>query len=261
MLHTDRERPPVWPDGKSFAFTVFDDPDAQSYEDGRLVYSFLAISACGRRAACGPALPSARRIPRVKPARTRITAGTRSNCRRTGFEIGYHHTTKHSSTRDEIIRGLDAFHAYFSHDPQTMANHYNAEAIYWGSRRVTATQRAVYTLATFGRTNGVHFGEVEGHPSFWGDVCRARIQYCRNFVFSGIDTLAACPWMPYHDPLRPYVNAWYASSEGSNVARFTRPSPNRTRTGSRSRAAPASCTRISVTAMSRAAGCSRDSVR
>jgi hypothetical protein len=41
-------------------------------------------------------------------------------------------------------------------------------------------------------------------------------------VFSDINTLAVCPWQPYRDPLRPYVNAWYASSEGSNVMRFTR---------------------------------------
>jgi predicted TIM-barrel fold metal-dependent hydrolase len=26
--------------------------------------------------------------------------------------------------------------------------------------------------------------------------------------------------MPYHDPLRPFVSAWYGSSEGSNVTRL-----------------------------------------
>ena len=37
----------------------------------------------------------------------------------------------------------------------------------------------------------------------------------RNFTYSDINTLAACPMMPYHDPERPYVNAWFASSEGA----------------------------------------------
>jgi hypothetical protein len=32
----------TWPEGKRFAFTVFDDPDGQSMETTRLVYSFLA---------------------------------------------------------------------------------------------------------------------------------------------------------------------------------------------------------------------------
>ncbi len=61
---------------------------------------------------------------------------------------------------------------------------------------------------------------MPGHPSFWGDVCRDRIRYCRNFVFANTNTLAACPWMPYRDPAKPLVNAWYASTEGSNATRF-----------------------------------------
>jgi hypothetical protein len=137
-----------------------------------------------------------------------------------GFEVGYHNHTKHSSTRPEIIGGLDIFRDYFGHDPIAMANHYNADAMYWGPARLTPPVRGLYVAATAGRKNGRHFGHVEGHPSYWGDVCRDRIRYCRNFVFSNIDTLAACPWMPYHDATKPFVNAWYASTEGSNAPRF-----------------------------------------
>ena len=210
----------TWPEGKAFAFTVFDDPDAQTYEGGRLVYSFLTDLGFRTTRGVWPALA----------VRTPNSGGeTCENARylehtlelqRLGFEVGYHHTTKHSSTREEIVRGLDTFRAYFGHDPWTMANHYNAEAIYWGRARVTPPLQAFYTLATLGRKNGVHFGHVDGHPSFWGDVCRDRIRYCRNFVYAQINTLAACPCMPYYDPLRPFVRAWYASTEGSNVSRF-----------------------------------------
>ena len=66
-----------------------------------------------------------------------------------------------------------------------------------------------------------HAGHVEGDESFWGDVCRSRIRYCRNFVFPQINTLSACPLMPYHDPDRPFVNQWYASTEGSRCSTFT----------------------------------------
>lgn len=211
----------VWPEGKSFAFTIFDDPDAQTYEGGRLVYSFLA----------GHGFRTTRGVWPCAPTRTPNSGG--ETCDHTlyrthtlelqdaGFEIGYHNTTRHSSLRDEIRTGLDVFNDYFGHDPRSMANHYNEEAIYWGDARLTPPLRAVYTVATFGRTKGRHFGEVPGHPAFWGDLCRERIEYCRNFVYDDVNTLAACPWMPYHDPLRPFVNAWYGSSEGSNVARLT----------------------------------------
>jgi len=210
----------VWPNGKTFAFTVFDDPDSQSYEAGRRVYSFLL--ELGFRTTRGVWPSGAVRLPN-SPGETcenpRYRAHT-AELESLGFEAGYHHTTRHSSTREEIIRGLDSFRAYFGHDPWSMANHYNAEAIYWGRARLSPPMRTLYTVATLGRTNGHYFGHVEGHPSFWGDVCRERIRYCRNFVYADVNTLAACPWMPYHDPAKPYVPAWYASSEGSNVTRF-----------------------------------------
>jgi len=221
-VNKNRNRSHVtWPDGKAFAFTVFDDPDAQTYEDGRVVYSFL--TDLGLRTTRGVWPGPALRTPN-SGGETCDNPKYRAHTlelQALGFEVGYHNTTKHSSTREEIIRGLDAFAAYFGHDPVTMANHYNAEAIYWGRARVTPPLQALYSLATLGRKNGVHFGEVEGHPSFWGDICRDRIHYVRNFVFAEVNTLAVCPWMPYHDPLRPFVRAWYASSEGSNVSRFT----------------------------------------
>ena len=74
-----------------------------------------------------------------------------------------------------------------------MANHYNADAIYWGPARLSGWRRALYNCATLGRTRNRHFGQVEGHPNFWGDVCRGRIRYCRNFVYADINTLRMNP--------------------------------------------------------------------
>ena len=211
----------MWPEGKTFAFTVFDDPDAQSCEAGKRLYGFLGDLGFRTTRGVWPG-PTVREpnSPGDTCENREYLAHTRE-LQAQGFEVGYHNTTKHSSLRDETIRGLDRFRDYFGHDPRAMANHYNAEAIYWGGARLTPPLSAVYTVATFGRTNGVHFGHVHNHPAFWGDICRDRIEYCRNFVYSGANTLAACPWMPYHDPRRPLVQQWFASSEGSNVARFT----------------------------------------
>jgi hypothetical protein len=209
-----------WPDGKQFAFTIFDDPDAQTYDGGRAVYSLLADLGfrTTRGVWPGPIVrtPNSGGETCENPRYRRHTIELQA----LGFEVGYHNTTAHSSTRDEIIRGLDAFRSYFGHDPSAMANHYNSEAIYWGRARVTPPLRAIYTMATLGRRNGVHFGDVEGHPSFWGDLCQRHVRYCRNFVYSNINTLASCPWMPYHDPLRPFVGAWYASTEGAHMPQF-----------------------------------------
>jgi hypothetical protein len=41
-------------------------------------------------------------------------------------------------------------------------------------------------------------------------------------VYPEINTIKACPIMPYFDAKRPYVNNWFASSEGSDCRAFCR---------------------------------------
>ncbi len=207
-----------WPDNKRFAFTVFDDPDSQSLEAGEAVYGFLAD--CGLRTTKG-----------VWPVRGPLKASDNGitcaddgcvpwlhSLQRAGFEIGFHNATSHTSTREETVCGLERFAELFGNNPRAMAHHYHCnENLYWGEHRLTGVHRAFYNLLTRFQHHNRYFGHCEGHPYFWGDVCREKITYVRNFVFPGINTLRECPFMPYHDPRRPYVNFWYASSEGANV--------------------------------------------
>jgi len=140
-----------------------------------------------------------------------------------GFEIGYHCATYHTSERATTIRAIDRFKDLYGHDPLSMANHTGCqEGIYWGFDRLTGLKRTVYRAALKLRGHGTFKGHVEHDPLFWGDVCKARLKYVRNFQFDDINTLASCPMMPYHDPVRPYVNSWFASSEGAEVDAFNR---------------------------------------
>ena len=210
----------TWPDSRRFAFTIFDDPDSQDESASRRIYAFLDDLGFRTTKAVWPVGPSRR--PN-SPGETCASDSFRRHCQQLqqrGFEIGFHNATLHSSTREETIEALERFREYFGHDPLTMANHYNEEAIYWGPARLSGLPRLLYQVATLGRTRHRHFGHVPGRPEFWGDVCRARIRYCRNFVFTEVNTLGVCPWMPYHDPERPFVRAWFASTEGANRRAF-----------------------------------------
>jgi hypothetical protein len=213
--------PISWPNSKRFAFTIFDDPDGQSLEVTRYVYSFLAD--LGFRTSIG-VWPLD--IRREVNSYGETCANLRYRCllqelQRDGFEIGFHNAAPHSCTREEVIESLDLFRSYFGSDPTTMTNHkHNADAIYWGPARVGGWRRSFYNLATLGRQQKRFFGHVDGHPSFWGDICRDRIHYCRNFVGRDINTLRMFPWMPYFDPLRPYVHGWYAGSDGGHSGSF-----------------------------------------
>lgn len=211
---------PPWPDGRRFAFTIFDDPDGQSLKTTQLVYSFL--SDLGFRTTIG-VWPLDLRHATNSGGETCANPEYRAflqELQRKGFEIGFHLAAPFSSTRAETIEALDLFKQYFGHDPYSMANHYNADAIYWGPARLSGWRRALYNVVTLGRTHNRHFGQVAGHANFWGDVCRDRIRYCRNFVYADINTLRRNPWMPYLDPERPFVRYWYSSSEGHQAPAF-----------------------------------------
>jgi len=221
MTESSRHRHIEWPDGRKFAFTIFDDTDYATLENVKPVYDFLA----------GRGFRTTKSVWPIRGTDTPICGGATCedeaylkwllDLQRDGFEIGYHMATYHTSPRKDTIQALDRFAELFGAPPKTMANHSACrENIYWGPDRLTGLTRAAYNIMTRYRHNGKFRGHIEGDPLYWGDLGRDRITYTRNFVFPDINTLAACPMMPYHDPKRPLVNFWYASSEGPDLQSF-----------------------------------------
>jgi hypothetical protein len=208
---------PQWPDNKKFAFTIFDDPDSQTFECAQTVYGFLHDHGLYTTKGVWPLAPRREASDHGATCGDSAFRAWLQKLQASGFEMGYHNATSHTSTRAETLHGLNLFREYFGHDPHSMSSHYaSREAIYLGDARLGGWRRKVYQLATRGGRSGT-LGHVPDQEYFWGDLCRERIHYVRNFVFRNINTLAECPFMPYHDPSRPYVNAWYASSEGANI--------------------------------------------
>jgi hypothetical protein len=211
----------VWPDTKAFAFSVFDDTDSQTLERCRTVYA--ALDDFGFR--------TTKSIWTIPPTQRTTDPGATcddpeyvrclQDLQSKGFEIGYHMASATTSTRAETIRALERFKALFGHYPKAMANHHaSAEGVYFGSDRLTGLNRLLYDMLTRFRYRNKFRGHIPSDLLFWGDICRLRIRYVRNFTFADVNTLKACPPMPYYDPLRPYVNYWFASSEGAEVHSF-----------------------------------------
>lgn len=212
-----------WPDNKSFAFTIFDDTDRATLANIRPVYDLLCQTGLRITKSVWPlkgtSEPSAGGVTCEDEAYLRWLYGIREK----GFEIGYHMATYHSSVREETIRGLETFERLFGQPPSVMSNHSGCiENLYWGSRRLSGLNRLFYNLATGFRYNNRFKGDDRTSPYFWGDLSAEKVRYVRSFVFNDINTLAACPFMPYHDPDRPFVNHWYASSEGPEINSFVK---------------------------------------
>jgi hypothetical protein len=212
----------VWPDGKRFAFTIHDDTDAGTIRNVGRVYAFLADCGFLTTKACW----ALRGDPQQgkHPGQTLEDADYREwllGLVSKGFGVDWHGATWHGSQREQVIAALERFAEVFGHYPELATNHTGVEdSMYWGSDRVTGWRRFVYNLMTFYHNRGKYRGHIEGDKYFWGDLCKEKIKYYRNFVFQDINTLKACPPMPYHDPQKPYVNYWFASSEGANVKTF-----------------------------------------
>jgi hypothetical protein len=210
-----------WPEGKNFAFTIFDDTDLQTQDNASEVYAFLSDLGLRTTKSVWPLRGS--ETPKVGGATCEDAMYLQwvLKLKQQGFEIGLHNVTYHTSLREETIRGIDRFRELFGHSPYSMANHTGChESIYWGNGRLTGMNEVVYNFLLRNRYKGVFQGHIESSPLFWGDVCKEKIKYVRNFVFGNINTLKLCPFMPYHDDRRPYVNYWFASSEGPVVNSF-----------------------------------------
>jgi hypothetical protein len=213
--------PIQWPEGKDFAFTIFDDADFQTLDNVSKVYAFLADIGLRTTKSIWPV--EANKIPNLWGSSCEDVKFLQwvLKLRDRGFEIGLHNVAAYTSLREETIRGIERFYQLFGHYPRSTTNHSGCrECIYWGNYRLTGVNEIFYNLVLRNRNKGVFQGHVESSPFFWGDVCKEKIKYVRNFVFANINTLKMCPFMPYHDPKRPYVNYWFASSEGPVVNSF-----------------------------------------
>jgi len=215
----------LWPDNKNFAFTIFDDTDGANLKDNQLVYGYL--NELGFKTTKSVWVKKGDiSVEKKYPG---ITCDDKDylhwllELKKIGFEIGYHNTTHSSSYRQETKKGLEKFKKIFNQLPAVMANHSsNKENIYWGSFRLSEFRRSIYNILTFFKKNNYYKGHVESSPYFWGDLCKEHITYVRNFVFSNINTLRCCPYMPYRDSSKPFVNYWFASSDGNNVKKFNK---------------------------------------
>ena len=215
-----------WPEGKAFAFTIFDDTDRSTVANLRYLYDFLhdwglrttksvwTLKGNGEKSA-GDTCDNGEYLAWAKSLQEK------------GFEIGFHNATYHTSLREQTQAGLEKFFEFFGHWPHALANHQNnEEGIYWGDARLTNPNKLIYNILTKFRNKNKFRGHVIGDQLFWGDLCHKYIKYVRSFIHNDINTLKQCPYMPYHDPDRPYVKWWFTSSDGSSVKTF-----NQTLTG------------------------------
>jgi len=210
-----------WANQKKFAFTIVDDTDKATIENVKPIYDLLAELGIKTTKTVWPLAPSQKSNFGGMTCQDEEYLKWLYSLRDEGFEIAFHGATDHTSGREDTERAIEFFHRLFGDEDFLYCAHSGQkESMYWGKYRLGGTRRATYQFVTLHIRNNHYKGHVEGDPLFWGDLCRKHIRYVRNFVFREINTFKICPEMPYHDPSRPYVNSWFASSDGADVCSF-----------------------------------------
>ena len=201
-------------------FCVTDDTDAATAESVAIVYDFLA--AIGLRTtktvwAFEPAEPCG--IPALPPSITRgVTlqdAGYLEYVRglsHRGFEICLHGASAGNNVRARTAAALELLDRECRPSRTYICHAKNAENPYW-HERVAPRGPAQWLLRLASRYRCS--GEAPASPYFWGDLCLARGLRIRLFRTRNVNTLADNPSMPYHDPEKPLVAAWFSATKRS----------------------------------------------
>lgn len=210
-----------FPNGKKFAFTIFDDTDLSTVANTKPVYDLL--DRCGLRTT---------KSTWVYPSRGKCAGQSLADAdyrdwlielSRKGFEIGLHNIGDGSFSREEIAAGLEIFRETFGCYPKVHTNHVsNPDNLYWWSKRFEFPFNLLYQLASRvrRRAGSLVGGDDPAGSHYWGDLCRDRITYVRNLTVNQIDTLRMDRRMPYHIKSKPLVKYWFSSSDGHDVRVF-----------------------------------------
>jgi len=117
----------IFPDGKDFAFTDFDDTDLANLTNIKAVYSLLSEYGFRIFKSVWPLEGNKKPIAGGFTCMNKDYLKWVISLQKLGFEIGYHNTTFHSSLRHETVKGIERFHELFGHYPISMANHTDCE--------------------------------------------------------------------------------------------------------------------------------------
>lgn len=213
----------IFPEGKKFAFTIFDDTDRATVANVQPVYSLLKeLQILTTKSVW--VFPS--RVNSLNDGETledKDYLNFIKDLDKNGFEIALHGVSADSSRRERTIFGIEQFNKLLGFYPTSCCAHLNnQENLYWDKSRLSSSLIKSLLVLYKRQKKGYFQGQIENSPYFWGDICQKYIRYVRNFTFKEINLFKINPTLPYHDPKKPYVPFWFSSSDCLGVKEFNK---------------------------------------
>jgi len=212
----------TFPDGKKFAFTIFDDTDVATLDYIRPIYALLDQLGLRTTKSVWPlAYPGSSEFEGSATLDDADYASYVRHLQERGFEIAFHGARMESSERPTIQKAFECYQHVLGSFPTVYAAHaHNRDNLYWGADRFHfRLWRWLYAAAAGGRE---HRGE--GHrkesPYYWGDLAQQHLRYVRSFTYDELNLWRSTTAMPYRTADRPGVNAFFPSAFADNVEEF-----------------------------------------
>lgn len=216
----------IFPEGKKFAFTIFDDTDGATVKNVSPIYDLL--KKLGIFTTKSVWVFSSKNFnnsfSQTETLEDRSYLDFILSLKKNGFEIALHGVSSNSNVREKTILGINKFNKLLECYPTSYAVHLNnQDNLYWDKDRFNSSLLKMLMSIYKQQKDNYFQGHLKNSPFFWGDICRKyNIRYVRNFTFKEINLLKINPTLPYHDPKKPMVPFWFSSSDGADVEKFNR---------------------------------------
>ena len=211
-----------FPDGKKFAFSIFDDTDVATLDYIRPIYALLDQLGFRTTKSVWPlAYPGISEYEGSATLDDSDYASYIRHLQERGFEIGFHGARMESSERATIQKAFDVYQQALGRYPTSYAAHaHNRDNLYWGIDRFRfRLWRWLYAAAGRGREQ-----HGEGHrpesPYYWGDLAQQHLRYVRSFTYDELNLWKITEAIPYRTAGTPGVNAFFPSAFADNVEEF-----------------------------------------
>jgi len=213
----------AFPDGKKFAFSIFDDTDVATLDYIRPIYELLDQLGFRITKSVWPlAYPGTSEYEGSATLEDPDYANYIHDLQERGFEIGFHGARMESSERAMIQRALEVYRQTLGRYPTSYAAHaHNRDNLYWGTDRF---RFRFWRWLNAARGRGEHRGEghLKQSQYYWADLAQQHLRYVRSFTYDELNLWKITKAIPYRTAGTPGVNAFFPSAFADNVEEFIR---------------------------------------
>lgn len=218
-------RPLSYPGGAKFAFTILDDTDDMTVENGRPIYQLLKDNGINiTKTVWAFDTPQDNQGPYSAGETLALPAYLEwvHELSAQGFEIAFHNATMGSSLRQDTIQALAFLEEEFGGSVRLHCNHgQNLENLHWGPQRYHSffIQKILDGLRRL-RSAREYEGRNPASPYYWSDVADQKLSYIRAFAFNAINCDRIVPGRPYIDKAKQREVKFFNTADAPDVNAF-----------------------------------------